>query len=54
MNSVILSVGTLVVLFLIVMLRDWDSTGEERVLKFILVLIFIDIIFIIKLLEEMI
>lgn len=54
MNSLILSVGTLVVLFLIVMLRDWDSTGEERVLKFILVLIFIDIIFIIKLLEEMI
>lgn len=53
MNSLILSVGTLVVLFLIVMLRDWDSTGEERVLKFILVLIFIDIIFIIKLLEEM-
>lgn len=50
MYNLFLAVGTLVVLFLIVMLRDWDCVKGEWVLHFILILMIIDIIYIIKLL----
>ena len=50
MGNLFLAVGTLIVLFLVVILRDWDCIKGERDLKFILILMIIDIIYIIKLL----